>query len=139
MSVFGSGGKLAVFLLCREIFITTGKIKSSSRLSGGCVSFWFWWEMGSFFVVAGNFHIDRKKKSSSRLSGGCVSFWFWREIGSFFNVAGNFHYDWKKKIHYDRKKKRYNRLSDGCAVLAITTGKKKIQSSVWQFLVLAGN
>ncbi len=69
-----------------------------------------------------------------------------REIGSFFVVAGNFHYDQeKKKIHYDQKKKRYSRLSDGCAVLAIMTGKKKIQSSVWrvvllyQFLVLAGN
>ena len=43
------------------------------------------------------------------------------------------------------EKKRYSRLSDGCAVLAITTGNKKIQSSVWrvvllyQFLVLAGN
>ncbi len=53
------------------------------RLSGGlccCVSFWFWWEIGSFFVVAGKFYYD-KKNSSSRLSGGlccCVSFWFWR-------------------------------------------------------------
>jgi hypothetical protein len=37
--VFGSGGKLAVFLLWREIFITTEEKKSSSRLSGGCVSF----------------------------------------------------------------------------------------------------
>ena len=36
--------------------------KSSSRLSGGCVSFWFWREIGNFFVVAGNFHYDRKKK-----------------------------------------------------------------------------
>ena len=43
------------------------KKKSSSRLSGGCVSFWFWREIGSFFVVAGNFHYDRKKKSSSSL------------------------------------------------------------------------
>ena len=50
--VSGSGGKLAVFLLWREIFITTGK-------------------------------------------------------------------------------KRYSRLSDGCAII-ITTGKKKIQSSVWR-------
>ena len=32
VSVFGSGGKLAVFLLWREIFITTGK-KRYSRLS----------------------------------------------------------------------------------------------------------
>ncbi len=35
MSVFGSGGKLAVFLLWREIFIMTGK-KRYIRLSGGC-------------------------------------------------------------------------------------------------------
>ncbi len=54
VSVFGSGGKMAVILLWRESFITTGK-KSSSRLSGGlccCVSFWFWQEIGIFFVVA---------------------------------------------------------------------------------------
>ena len=55
------GRKLAVFLLWREIFITTGK-KNSSRLSGGCVSFWFWREIGNFFVVAGNFHYNRKEK-----------------------------------------------------------------------------
>ena len=30
-----------------------------------CVSFWFWWEIGSFFVVAGNFYYDRKKKIQS--------------------------------------------------------------------------
>ena len=34
----------------------------SSPLSGGCVSFWFWQEIGSFFVVAGNFYYDRKIK-----------------------------------------------------------------------------
>ena len=80
MSVFGSGGKLAVFLLWRESFITAGKKKvlvgkkkvlviclagaqsllrpekkSSSRLSGGC-------------AIA----ITTKKKISSRLSGGCA-------------------------------------------------------------------
>ncbi len=127
MSVFGSGGKLAVFLLWREIFITTGKKKFQSS-----VSFWFWREIGSFFVVArihydrnkkkvqssvwrvcqflilaGNwqffccgekFSLQSEKKSFSRLSGGCVSFWFWQEIGSFFVVAVNFHYDRKKKV-----------------------------------------
>ncbi len=101
--------------------ITTGKKLSSSRLSRGlccCVSFPFWWEIGSFFVLAGKFYYDQKKKitvfclagcavvsvfgsgnydqkikSSSRLSGGlccCVSFWFWQEIGILFVVAGNF-------------------------------------------------
>ncbi len=46
------------------IIITTGK-KRYSRLSGRlccCVSFWFWREIGSYFVVAGNFYHDRKKK-----------------------------------------------------------------------------
>ncbi len=44
--------------------IMTGK-KSSSHLSGRlccCVSFWFWREIGSFFVVAGKFYYDWKKK-----------------------------------------------------------------------------
>ncbi len=34
VSVFGSGGKLAVFLLWREIFITTGKKKIQSSVWG---------------------------------------------------------------------------------------------------------
>ena len=75
MSVFGSGGKYAVFLLLQESFIR-------------------WREIGSFFVVAGKFYYDRKKKSSSRLSGGlccCVSSWFWREISfgcTYYYVLG---------------------------------------------------
>ncbi len=47
-----------------ESFITTGK-KSSSRLSGGlccCVNFWFWREIGSFFVVEGKFYYCQNKK-----------------------------------------------------------------------------
>ena len=116
-------------LLCQFLVlaITTGK-KSPSRLSGWlccCVSFWFWREIGSYFVVVEKFYYNRKKKSSSRLSGGlccCVSFWFWREIGSFFVVAGKFYYNRKKEVlvvclagcavvsvfgsgDYDRKKK----------------------------------
>ncbi len=65
--------------------ITTGKNKSSSRLSGGlccCVSFWFWREIGSFLLWRESF-ITTGKKNSSHLSGG----------GSFFVVAGKFHYD----------------------------------------------
>ena len=90
--------------------------------------------------VHGSGDYDRKKKKIQSSVWRvvllyCVSFWFWREIGSFFVVAGNFHYDRKKKIHYDRKKKRYSRLSDGCGVLGITTGKKKIQSSVWRVVL----
>ncbi len=52
VSVFGSGDY-------------DRKKKSSSRLSGGlccCVSFWFWREIVSFFVVAGKFDYERKKK-----------------------------------------------------------------------------
>ena len=79
VSVFGSGGKLAVVLLWQEIFITTEEKKSSSRLSGGCVSFWFWREIGSFFVVARNFHYDRKKKFQSSV---------WR-VCQFLILAGN--------------------------------------------------
>ena len=69
-------------------------------------------------------------------------------------MAGKFYYDRKKKDTVvclagarsllRPEKKRYSRLSGGCTII-ITTGKKKIQSSVWrvvllcQFLVLAGN
>ena len=62
-----------------------------------------------------------KKKIQSSVDGKLAVFLLWREI---FITTG------KKKIHYDLKKKRYSCLSDGCAVLVITTGKKKIQSSV---------
>ena len=54
VSVFGFGGKLAVFLLWRESFITTGK-KRYSRLSGGC----------AIIITTG-------KKRYSRVSGGCA-------------------------------------------------------------------
>ncbi len=50
----GSGGKLAVFLLWREMFITTGK-KRYSCLSGGC----------AIIITTG-------KKRYSRLSSGCT-------------------------------------------------------------------
>ena len=103
--------------------------------------------------MAGNFDYDRKKKIQSSVGGKLAVFLLWREI---FITTG-------KKRYITTGKKRYSRLSDGCAVLAITTGKKKIQSSVlwvrdhyynrkkkiqssvWrvvllcQFLVLAGN
>jgi hypothetical protein len=119
LSVQYSCAFVSVFLLWRESYITSGK-KSSSCLSGGlccCVSFWFWRDIGSFFVVAGKFHYTWKKKfessvwrvvllcqlkvllrlgkkRSSRLSGGlccCVSFRFWWEIGfgcTYYYVLG---------------------------------------------------
>jgi hypothetical protein len=93
VSVFGSGGKLAVFLLWREIFITTEKKKRYSCLSGGCV-----------------INYDRKKKIQSSVC------WV-RGSGDYDQkkkdtvVSGNFHYDRKKKIHYDRKKKIQSSLA----------------------------
>ena len=74
VSVFGSGGKLAVFLLWRESFITTGK-KSSSHLSGGlccCVIFWIWREIVIFVVVTGKFYYDRKQKVQVVCLAGCA-------------------------------------------------------------------
>ncbi len=84
MSVFGSGGKLAVFLFWREIFITTRK--------------------AFFCVVAGNFDYDRKKKDTVVC---------WREIDSFFVVAGNFHYDRKKERYITTEKKKDTVVSGG--------------------------
>ena len=56
VSVFGSGDY-------------DRKKKRYSHLSGGlccCVSVWFWWEIGSFFVVAGKFYYNRKEKIQLR-------------------------------------------------------------------------
>ena len=100
------GGKLAVFLLWREIFITTGKKryittgkKRYSRLSVG------------YAVLA----ITTGKKRYSILSLGCAVLAITTEkkkdtvvcltgcaVVLFFVVAGNFDYD---------RKKRYSRLS----------------------------
>ena len=109
------------------------------------VSFFLFWDIGSFFVVAGNFHYDRKKKvpvvclagvSVFGSVGKLAVFLLWREI---FITTGKkkvpVHYRkkkiqlsvWQVRDHLRPEKKRYSRLSDGCAVLAITTGKKKIQ------------
>jgi hypothetical protein len=115
------GGKLAVFLLWREIFITTGKKRyiTTGKKKDTVVCL-----MGARF-----WRLRPEKKRYSRLSGGlccCISFWFWREISIFFVVAGNF--------DYDRKKKRYSRLSGGCAII-ITTGKKNTIVNI-QFLLV---
>ena len=65
----------------RQFFCCGGKVllrpekKSSSRLSGGlcyCVSFWFWREIGSFFVAAGKFYYDRKKQVLVLCLAGCA-------------------------------------------------------------------
>ncbi len=85
VSVFGSGNydrkkklQLSVWrivLLCQFLVlaIMTGK---KSCLSGGlccCVSFWFWREIGSFFVVAGKFYYDQKKKDTVVCLAGAQS------------------------------------------------------------------
>ena len=75
-----------------------------------------------FFVVAGNFHYNRKKKVPVVCLAGVSVF------GS-GGMAGNFHYDRKKKVPVVGK-------------FSLRPEKKKFQSSVWrvcQFLVLAGN
>ena len=101
--------------------ITTGKEKSSSRLSGGLSVFGSGdydrkkkkFQSSVWRVGSGNY--ERKKKSSSRLSGGLCC------CGS-----GD----------YDRKKKKFQssvwRVVLLCQflVLAITTGKKKFKSSL---------
>ncbi len=74
LSVQYSYTVMSVFLLWRESFITTEK-RSSSRLSGGlcfCVSFGFWREIGSFFVVLGKFYYDLKKKVLVVCLAGCA-------------------------------------------------------------------
>ena len=128
VSVFGSGGKLAVFLLWRKFLLRPEK-KRYSRLSVGCavlaittgkkidtVVCLAGCAVVLFFVVGGNFDYDRKKKIQSSVGGKLAVFLLWREI---FITTG------KKKNTLRPEKKRYSRLSDGCAVLAITTGKKK--------------
>ncbi len=101
---------------CAVLVITTGKKKRYSRLSGGlccCVSFWFWREIGSFFVVAGKFYYNRKKKIQSSV---------WR--------VHDHYYDRKKKdtvvclagapsLLRPEEKKRYSRLSGGCAIMSV--------------------
>ncbi len=96
-----------------------------------------WREIGSFFVVAGNFHYDRKKKRYITTGKKKIQSSVWRvryqlrlekkkDTGGEFSLRPE-----KKKVPDEKKdtlrpeKKRYSRLSDGCAVLAIMTGKKR--------------
>ena len=79
-----------VVQLC-QFFCCGGKV---------CVSFWFWWEIGSFFVVAGKFHYDRKKNLVLCLAGCAV-----------VSVFGS--------GDYDRKKKDTVICLVGCAVVSV--------------------
>ncbi len=92
-------------MLWRESLTTSGKKKSSSRLSGGlccCISFWFWREIGSFFVVAGKFNYEQKKQVLVVHLAGCA-------VVSVFGSGNN-----------DRKKKFYLVIClAGCAVVSV--------------------
>ncbi len=98
VSVFGCGGKLAVFLLLRENFITTRKKKIQSSVWRVCDHYYdqkkkiqlsVWWVRDHYY--------DRKKKIQSSA---------WRVVllcqtlvlagnWQFFVVAGKFYYDRK--------------------------------------------
>jgi hypothetical protein len=64
VSVFGSGGKSAVFLLWQESLITTGKKKFQSSVWQVVLlcQFLVLARNQHFFVVAGKFYYDRKNK-----------------------------------------------------------------------------
>ncbi len=111
----------------------------------------------SFFVVVGKFNYDRKKKDTVNCLAGARSLLRPEKKKIQSSVW------WVHNHNYDRKIKRYSVCLAGCAVVSvfgsggklavfllwresfITTGKKKVQSSVWwvvllcQFLVLADN
>ena len=106
----------------REIFITTGK-KSSSRLSGGCVSFWFWREIGSFLLWREIFIKTGKKKVPV--------------VSQFLVLAGNGQFFCcGEKFSLQPKKKSSSRLSGGCVGSGDYDRKKKFQSSVWRVVLL---
>ncbi len=69
VSVFGSGGKSAVFLLWRESFITTGKKKFQSSVWQVVLLCQFLVPAGNrqFFCCGGKVLLRPETKSSSRL------------------------------------------------------------------------
>ncbi len=72
-----------------------------------CVSFWFWREIGSFFVVAGKFYYDRKKKVLVICLADCA-------VVSVFGSGD-----------YNRKKKSYSRPSGRlCCCVSFGSGGK---------------
>ena len=102
LSVFGSGEKLAVFLLWREIFITTGKKKDTVVCLAGCAVVLCQllvlagnWQL--FFVAAGNFYYHRKKKIQSSV-WRVRDHYYDRKKKFYFVVAGKFYYDRKKNV-----------------------------------------
>ncbi len=132
--------EIGSFLLRREIFITTGKKKDTlrpekkrySHLSDGYVVLAITTGKKKDTVVCllvARFWQLRPEKKDTVLCLMCCA------VVLFFVVAG---YDRKKKVPVVclAKEKRYSRLSVGYAVLTITTGKKKIQSSVWRVVLL---
>ncbi len=104
VSVFGSGdyvrkkkvlvvclaGCAVVSVFCSGDYDRKKKVLGSCP-SGGlccCVSFWFWREIGSFFVKAGKFYYDRKKIFLVLCLAGCAV----------VSVFGSGDYDRKKKF-----------------------------------------
>ncbi len=105
MSVFGSGGKLAVFLLRRKIFITTGK-KRYSHLSGGCAIIIMTGKKDTLVCLLGArfWQLRPEKKKNSRLSGGLCCC-----IVSVFGSGGKlaFFLLWREIFITTEEKKRY--------------------------------
>ncbi len=95
-----------------------------------CVSFWFWQEIGSFFVVAGNFHYDQKKKDTVVCLTGAQSITTGKKKDAVVCLLGARF--WRLRP----EKKIYSRLSGGlCCMLyqfLVLVGN-------WQFFVVAGN
>ena len=141
------GGKLAVFLLWREIFITTGEKKDTLRPEKKdtvvCLMGARFWRLrpkkkkiqSSLCWVRGSGDYDRKKKDTVICLLGAQ---FWQlqpekkdtviclagcAVVLFFVVAGNFDYDRKKKIQSSVGRKLTVFLL--WREIFITTGKKR--------------
>ena len=130
VSVFGSGGKQAVFLLWRESFITTEKKFYCSRLSGGlccCVSFWFWREIGfgcTYYYVLGVPYSCGVVLVILVLAGN--SFWCYVRTQCTIQIVIT---TGKKKFQSEKKKFQSSvwQVRD-----RYYDRKKKFQSSVWR-------
>jgi hypothetical protein len=126
VSVFGSGGKLAVFLKWRERFIMTGEKKIQSSV----------WRVHDHYYDqkkkiqssvwrVRNHYYDRKKKIQ-------LSVWRIVLLCQFFGSGGKLAvFLLRRECLLRPEKKRYSRLSGGCTII-ITTGKKRY------FFVVAG-
>jgi hypothetical protein len=80
-----------------------------------CVSFWFWQEIGSFYVVAGKFYYDQKKKKFKS------SVWRVVLLCEFLVLAGNrqFFCCGRKILLRPENKKVQVACLAGCAVVSV--------------------